>query len=188
MTRSISCHKTIQISLCSTIIPIALSSSHLLAAVFYLAACHPVSLGLEQPVVETAHLKYASLQQLRAALSAPSEYISKEAALASTLTLCMAEIVSGGEEQNSWRTHFEGATALSFFDTGDLAQTMDSPTKKLLKQLLQSIQAVAVSCGSPELRSSRSLCEESHNATPNYIDELTGFSTSLLPVFEEIFN
>ncbi|KAH8649573.1 fungal-specific transcription factor domain-containing protein [Ilyonectria robusta] len=181
VSRSLSCHKGIQHDICSSLIPIAVQSSHLLAAVLCASACHRRSAGLEQSLDEIGHLRSTAIQSLNIALvcSDPRE---TEAALATTLVLCMSEIVSVEPQKDTWRLHLSGATAL--LRTLESGQENGSLNTSLayMRRFYMSLKAIAVSCGMVE--GTQFLDEPSGSG--DYIDDLAGFSTSLLPIFDAI--
>lgn len=152
-----------------------------------MAASHRQSMGAYQSLSEINHLKCSSLQQLRIALTQPPKQFSKEAAIASMLTLCMAGIVSGGTHDDSWKVHLNGVVSLGFpDDVGDSPINQHSETTTFLKHWYMSIFAIAQSCGHRRVYSCQQLLDSHDELESHYIDELTGFSTWLLPVFGEI--
>ena len=180
MTRSISCHQGIQRQLCSAIVPMALGSSHLFAAVLLVSACHRVSLGLEQSLVQIQFLRSTSLSQLREALAAGGSKAT-EPAMATTLMLCFSEIVAGEDDVDSWRVHFRGARAIW---RGVQQARQETSVWKFLDRLYKSIEVIALSCGL--LNASDDLLTSTEPSNEEYIDDLTGFSTALLSTFDEI--
>ncbi|CZR65217.1 uncharacterized protein PAC_15117 [Phialocephala subalpina] len=181
MTRSLSCHDGIQKDLCSMILPMALETSHLFAAVLLVSANHRVSLGLEQSLVQIEHLRTTSLTQLRESLAVGS-LVAQEATMVTTLMLCLSEMVSGGNNLELWRVHLHGARAILGSDGS--AKKRDA-TWDLLKRFYMSIECIASSCGMLT-KDVFLICNEPSDE--HYIDDLTGFSTTLLPIFEEINN
>jgi hypothetical protein len=192
MTRSISCYDVVQKQYCSTLLPMATTSPHLLAAVLYLAACHRTSRGLKQNPVETDHLRTSSLRQLRLSIAAPGAQTDLEAAIASTLTLCIADIVSEVAQPGSWRIHLEGALMLYSQLIKDPSYTAKKETTsmKFLKRWYISFETIAFSCGIIPARGYMSQVEADApvdlQGRSDYIDDIWSFSTLLLPVFEEI--
>ncbi len=157
----------------------ALECSHLFAASLSLAASHRQSVGLEQSLLQIEYLRSASVKELRFALN--SSDISKyDSAVATTLVLCMADIVAGGEKPDSWRVHLYGAGALLAGINRSRTSTR-TPVEDFLKRLYVSINAIALSCGTRKFQPSRTPTVEE-----TYIDDLAGYSTKLLPIFEEI--
>jgi len=177
MTRCISCHTSIQTELCSVFVPMALETPHLLAAVLCISASHRSSLGIDQSTIQIDYLRTESLKQLQSELAGGFE----ETTMATTLLLCLDEIVSGGEEAETLRVYLQGAASIHK-ETAIFSR--NTKTCTLLKRLYLSIEAIALSYGMLEgdwclLTSDEAL------GTP-HIDELASFSTALLPVFAEI--
>lgn len=181
MTMSISCHKGIQDGICSTVVPMALEVPHLLSAVLALAAAHRHSSGFIRGDCQFESMKGNSLKQLRSALSRfrPAEH---DQVLATTLILCMAEVISPMSSTSSWRSHLHGAATLSA-QYSICNGSSSSSTSDLLRRKYQALQAVALACGS-KAYDGCVLGTSLHN--PTQIDDLAGYSTSLLPIFREI--
>jgi hypothetical protein len=178
MTISISCHKGIQDEICSSILPMAMEVPHLLSAVLALAAAHRQPSGPAQEKCPFELMKGKSIKQLRSALDLfdPTE---SDQVLATTLILCMAEIISPDSGAASWRSHLHGAASLAA-----CAPSSTSSTSKFLRRKFQALQAVALACGSKSYEGEILLgqFEEAHAR----IDDLAGYSTSLLPIFKAI--
>jgi hypothetical protein len=99
----------------------------------------------------------------------------------------MAGIVSGGTHDDSWKVHFNGVVSSgSSDDVGDSPINQHSKTITFLKHWYMSIFAIAQSCGHRRVHSCQQLLGSQDELESHYIDELTGFSTWLLPVFGEI--
>lgn len=184
MAPSISCHPTVQNDMCSTLVPMAASTPHLLAAIIHLGACHRHSLGLDTSLTEVEHLRLISVRRLRIALAASGETCSRETTIAATLVLCMADIVSGGSRPHAWRIHFEGAMS-QLAQWTSTSNTITSMTS-FLKRFYTSIQSIAFAFSKFRYHNPPGFSEHDGIPSTAYIDDLSGFSTSLLPVFEEI--
>lgn len=180
MTRSMSCHKGIQDDICSSLIPMALDCPHLFAAVLSLAASHRQSVGLEQSCHQIEHLRSSSVKTLGVALRSPNSP-ANERTLATTLLLCMTDITAG--RTSSWRLHLGGAEILlnNLESTG---HTSASSTLLFLRRLYVSLEAIAMSCGVQRYDGQETTLVEREEGT--YVEDLCGFTTSLLPIFEEI--
>jgi hypothetical protein len=184
MTKSISCHRGIQDDLCSTFVPIATEVPHVLSAVAALAAAHRRSSGVDRQSHQFEVMRGRSLQQLGSALSL-GETESNEAILATTLILCLAEIAAPTQSTTSWRAHLRGASAWIQQSRRTRRHSNLSTTSVLLLRKYQALQAIALACGPGRYESYVSVSEISP-AGPAFIDDLAGFSSRLLPVFEEI--
>ena len=184
MAPSISCHDTVRMEMCSTLVPMAASTPHLLAAIIYLGACHRHSLGLDTSRTEVEQLRLISVRRLRMALAAGGKICPRETTIAATLVLCIAEIVSGGSRPHAWRIHFEGAMS-QLAQWTSISNTNTSMTS-FLKRFYTSIQSIAFAFSKFQYRKLPGLSEYDSISNTAYIDDLSGFSTSLLPVFEEI--
>ncbi|KIW31782.1 uncharacterized protein PV07_03374 [Cladophialophora immunda] len=182
VTVSISCHKGIQDGICSVIVPMAMQVPHLLSATLTLAAGHRRTSGLFEGDCQYELMKGKSLTQLRSALDrfSPTE---NDKVLATTLLLCMAEVISPATSTSSWRSHLYGAATLSA-QHGRSNGASVSSISRFLRRKYRALQAVALACCSKTF--------EGHIITAHseeedaYIDDLAGYSTTLLPIFEEI--
>jgi hypothetical protein len=181
ISRSLSCHKGFHRDLCSVIVPMALETPHLLASVLLVSANHRVTLGLEQSLLQIEHLRATTLRQLRGSLMSPGT-ASSETAMATTLMLCFGEIVSGGDNTEMWRVHLQGAGAI--WKSADKSG-MRTLTWDLLERLYRSIEVIASSYGMCSTEDGLLIVNK---PTEHYIDDLSGFSTALLPTFDEINN
>lgn len=180
MTRSISCHKGIQAEFCSFLLPMALETPHLLAAVLLSAAMHRSSVGLEQSVAQINHLRAASLTQLRRSLTADGAVI-EETTMATALLLCLAEVHSGEDNIEAMKVHLQGARALWKSAWG---LKKKSSAWIFFRRFYTSLESIALSYGMLQTQSDDlTSCEPEEE---DYIDDLAGFSTALLPTFDEI--
>lgn len=186
MAPSISCHPTVRMDMCSTLVPMAASTPHLLAAIIYLGACHRHSLGLDTSLTEVEQLRLISVRRLRMALAAAGKTCPRETTIAATLVLCMADIVSGGSRPHAWRIHFEGAMSQFAQWTSTSTSNTNTSMTNFLRRLYTSIQSIAFAFSKFQYHNLPGLSEYDGIPSTAYIDDLSGFSTSLLPVFEEI--
>ncbi|EXJ86318.1 hypothetical protein A1O3_03269 [Capronia epimyces CBS 606.96] len=182
MSVSISCHKGIQDELCSAIVPMAVQVPHLLSAVLALAAAHRQTSGLFQGERRFEMMKGKSLQQLRSALDCfnPAD---NDQLLATTLILCMVEIISPNPSNASWRSHLHGAATL-FAHRHTSSRSNLTSASSFLRRKYQALQAIALACGSRRYTGPILLSPAAETAA--YIDDLAGFSTNLLPIFRAI--
>ncbi|KAL1952669.1 hypothetical protein VTO42DRAFT_4551 [Malbranchea cinnamomea] len=189
-TVSLSCHQIIQRDFCAVLLPMALKTSHLLAALLACAATHRLSLGLPQSQTQLDFLKCVSLQQLRAVLAQPGRPVT-EAVIATTLTLCTADIISDGRKPGSWRLHLQGSAAIIGEHLQHIRDSSEELTssESLLWRWYLSIEALSLLCGNLAISpspSSRISLQMRRMINDNEIDDLAGFSTSLIPVFSDI--
>ncbi|KAK2781085.1 hypothetical protein FQN52_001807 [Onygenales sp. PD_12] len=187
-TRSLSCHKAAQRDFCSVLLPMALQTPHLLVAILSLAATHRVSLGLEQNQIQLDLLKAASLSQLKDVLAQPEPALN-DATVATTLTLCMTDVVSHGRSPDSWRIHLQGAAAMISEHLQSVIASPNSLTfaTSLLWRWFFSIETVSLLCGNLAVSPvSRTGIQIQRIFGIDGIDDLAGFSSSLVPVFNDI--
>ncbi|KAI9729210.1 MAG: hypothetical protein M1834_007002 [Cirrosporium novae-zelandiae] len=162
----------------------------LLATILSLAATHRKVAGLDQSDNQLAHLRSTSLKQFRMALS-KLEGAPGDAIMATALTLCLSEIVAGGNKPDSWRLHLEGAATLfsQAFDSGCVkpGAANESKSSAFIWRWFISFVALTNFCGKPSLSSgSRIALRFVRMVQDNYIDDFTGYSTKLIPIFAEI--
>lgn len=180
MTVSISRHRGIQDEICSSIVPVAMQVPYLLFAVLALAAAHRQSSGLVQGDCQFELMKGKSPKQLRSSLDqfSPSD---NDQVLATTLILCMVEVISLTPSTSSWRSHLYGAATLSAYHS-TCAGSSGSSSSAFLRRKHQTLQAIALACGSKSYEG-RILINPSHENA--HIDDLAGFSTNLLPILKD---
>ncbi|KIV84589.1 hypothetical protein, variant [Exophiala sideris] len=177
---------------CTSLVPMALATSHgphLLSAVLLAAATHQNALTRRKCEIDSSKLLQTCLRHLRRQDLGHSADLDN-IAIATSLTLCLVDIMSGCPKDPSWRTHLKGALALldssEHFDDSKTSTT----TRRVLWRWCRSFQTISLSCPSfnpGELTLSASLSAERREIeTMDYIDLFDGFSTKLLPVFEEI--
>lgn len=126
-------------------------------------------------------MKASSLKQLRSALD-EFKPADNDQILATTLILCMAEVISPLPSTSSWRSHLHGAATL-FSQNSICNGSSGSSTSGFLRRKYQALQAIALACGSKNY-DGYILTAPSHEKTQ--IDDLAGYSTSLLPILREI--
>lgn len=156
----------------------ALQVPHLLSAVLALASAHRQSCGLVQGDGQFDLMRGKTLKQLRSALDIfkPTE---NDEILATTLILCMAEVVSPYSGTTSWRSHLQGAAVLSARQGSG-----QSSSATFLRRKFQALQAMALVCGTK--RYEGHVQPPSLSETDGRIDDLAGYSTKLLPIFQSI--
>jgi hypothetical protein len=189
-----SCHPSIQSEFNQLLLPMAMSYPPLLSAVMALSAIHRNTLysystpGTSDPA-QTAivSLKTSSISKLRSDLVLPSQSTTREAVLATVLTLCMCEIHSGADQPRSWRLHLEGAREI--LSTQPNAQLKLDPTgpNALLQRWYTSIEALAA-LTSKGLNAGQMSPDNRATAMEEnvYLDDYFGFSTDLVQAFKEI--
>ncbi|KAK5454339.1 hypothetical protein LTS15_006339 [Exophiala xenobiotica] len=162
----------------------AMHVPHLLSAVLALAAAHRLSSGLTGGDGQFELMKGKSLKQLRSALDrfSPTE---SDQVLATTLVLCMAEVISPTSNLSSWRSHLHGAATLSAHHNVASGASLSS-TSAFLRRKYRALQAIALACGSKSYQGR--ILTSSSGENDACIDDLAGYSTNLLPIFEEINN
>ncbi|KAJ9133726.1 hypothetical protein NKR23_g10559 [Pleurostoma richardsiae] len=189
VSRSLSCHEGIRRDICSAIIPISLQSPHLLAAVLCVSACHRQSAGLPQGYDEITQLRTTAIQSLNIALAC-SDRGESEAALGTSLVLCMCEIVSPEAKRDTWRLHLSGASALLSKLYAQRTSILRQPSSAIafMKRIYLSLKAIALGCGMASYRFIGDEVPLDDGSLPgnDYIDDLAGFSTALLPIFNVI--
>ncbi|KKZ63838.1 hypothetical protein EMCG_01858 [[Emmonsia] crescens] len=187
-TRSLSCHRVVQQDFCAVLVPMALQTPYLLVSLLNLAATHRMSLGLEQSSTELDLLNAASLNQLRNVLSQPKFHLD-DATIATTLTLCITEIVSHGRSPGSWRLHLQGAAAMISEHLKKVQSPLDSLSSatSLLWRWYFSMETVSLLCGNLAVSpGSRAGLQIQNIFEHDEIDDLAGFPSSLVPVFKNI--
>lgn len=179
MSRSLSCHEGIQNDICSALIPMAMESSHLFAAMLCAAGSHRLSIGLEN-LDDVLRLRSIAIHRLTETLTSSDPY-NLISALATSLVLCMSEVVSPDATAGDWRVHLSGASAL--LKRLDGSPQIDESSTRYLRRFYASLRVIAAGCGISE---GQGLYEDDAMKKQDYIDDLAGFSTALVPVFESI--
>lgn len=193
VTRAFSLHTAVQSRFCSTYIPMALAAptgSHLLAAMLSLSAIHRKHAGVDQSDDLVAYLRYQSVKRLKLPVIGQNR-AADDVAMATTLMLCLSEIMSGGERPNSWRLHLQGTAAIQRqMDEVDKdnPNAVETPIRSFLRRWSVALEVLALLCGAPMSPSDVQFIL--HVAKPDggehYIDEFHGFTTKLVPAFGEI--
>ncbi|OAP60921.1 hypothetical protein AYL99_05923 [Fonsecaea erecta] len=160
----------------------AMQVPHLLSATLALAAAHRRTSGLFEGDCQFELMKGNSLTQLRSALDrfSPTE---NDNILATTLLLCMAEVISPATSTSSWRSHLYGAATLSA-QHGRSSGASVSSISNFLRRKYRALQAVALACSSKRFEGR--ILTANDDECDAYIDDLAGYSTTLLPIFEDI--
>lgn len=158
--------------------------THLLSAMLGLAAIHQISLGSYSDEAYLAQLRYTSLQQLRLQSIGQNAAVDEQS-IATALTLCLCDILAGGEKPKSWRLHLQGAATMirNYFTM----HPPDSGNILVLWRWWKSMQSLSILLGNPTPK----LVEKpaltlAPTGTSDYIDIYDGFSTKLPPVIEEV--
>lgn len=183
----LSLHHAMQNDFCTVLLPMALDTSHgthLLSAMLGLAAIHQISLGSYSDEAYLAQLRYTSLQQLRLQSIGQNAAVDEQS-IATALTLCLCDILAGGEKPKSWRLHLQGAATMirNYFTM----HPPDSGNILVLWRWWKSMQSLSILLGNPTPK----LVEKpaltlAPTGTSDYIDIYDGFSTKLPPVIEEV--
>lgn len=176
---SLSCHEGIQHNICSALIPMAMSSPHLMAAILCAAASHRLSVGLER-LEDVIRLHAVALQRLNVALASPDPHDSMTA-LGSSLVFCMSEIVLPEATAGDWRVHLSGASALLKRLNG--CSQASEPSMRFMQRFYTSLKVIAAGCG---ISDGEHNFNEASMKNEDYIDDLAGFSTALVPIFKSI--
>lgn len=158
----------------------ALQVPHLLSAVLALASAHRQSSGLIQSDGQFDMMRGKTLKQLRSALDS-FKPIENDEVLATSLILCMAEVVSPYASTTSWRSHLQGAAVLSARQGSG-----KSSTAAFLRRKFQALQAMALVCGTK--RYDGHVQPVPLREMDGRIDDLAGYSTKLLPIFQGVHN
>lgn len=187
VTRYMSLHQTMQDDFCSIMLPMALDTSHgthLLSALLGVAAIHQSTAGSFDDSTYLARLRCNSLQRLSLQEVGQNAAVDEQS-IATALTLCMGDILSGGEKPQSWRLHLRGAAAMMSSYLSD--HPPESGNILFLWRWWKSLEISAVLSGRPSTMLDRKtnlpLLQSSGS---DYIDIFDGFSTKLLPVIEEV--
>lgn len=187
---SFSCDERVKHDFYATFIPIAVDTSHVMAAVLSLAAVHRVSSGLQQSPKLLAHLQVVAVEQLRSKLVADSlNAPSAESVLCTIMLLCYSEIVAGGDKSRSWRLHLEGAASVFGRDLPSWSiSSQRNPSRAFICRCFVSLVALAnVSAHPPsDVVSQQAMQMAMADDRLLHIDEFTAYSTDLVQVLIEI--
>ena len=195
----LACHDGSQRDLCSAFIPMAHDSPHLLAAMLCTAASRRYATGQHVALEEVTALRSNAIRLLSSAINVQAMDLTPArhhvdtivVALATSIVLCLSEIVSSENTGGGWRVYLSGASAL-MERLRDIPASQAGFSINFVKRLYSSLKAVSVGCG---LDVGKLIQESSHELNEdeicgdkedNFIDDFAGFSTSLIPVFEEI--
>lgn len=187
-SHSLSCHPLIQHNFCEVLVPMALQTPHLLAALLGLTATHCASIGLKQSQAQIDFLHLTSLKRLQAVLSQPSNCVD-DAVVATILTLCTSDIISCGQSHGSWRLHLQGAAAVigNHWPRPEESPNSHASATSLLWRWFLSLEALSFLSGksiaAPESQGTTQFQSLPYRAA---IDDFAGFSHSLTPIFREI--
>lgn len=162
---------------------------HLLSAVLISSLVHQGALSSAEGSVRCASLYRTCLRHLR------QQDVGRNADvdnvfIATSLVLCLTEIISGGQKLGSWRMHLKGALA-TLENAADGANTAPSTsTRAMLERWSRSFQAISLSSPQrvtdvPTSTSALDLAVQ-QDEVAEYVDLFDGFSTRLLPIFERI--
>ncbi|RFU74912.1 hypothetical protein TARUN_7330 [Trichoderma arundinaceum] len=181
ISKSLSCHEGIQSDICSSLIPMAMNSPHLLAAMLCAASCHRMSIGLQQDLSNIVGLRSLAIEKLRDSLESTDEH-SLLAALGTSLVLCVSDIVSADNASNDWMIHLFGASAL--LKQLCVINRLPSSSYPFLIRFYTSLKTISAG----NRLSVRGTLFEMPGAALgcSYIDDLAGFSNALAPIFEMI--
>ncbi|KIW18840.1 hypothetical protein PV08_03129 [Exophiala spinifera] len=183
----LSLHQAMQNDFCTVLLPMALDTSngtHLLSAILGLAAIHQISLGSYTDEAYLAQLRYTSLQQLRLQRIGQNAAVDEQS-IATALTLCLCDILAGGEKPKSWRLHLQGAATMirNYFTM----HPPDSGNILVLWRWWKSLQSLSTLLGNPASRlEQKPLLGLAPSDSGDYIDLYDGFSTKLPPLIEEV--
>ncbi|KAI4846935.1 hypothetical protein E4T44_04787, partial [Aureobasidium sp. EXF-8845] len=192
----ISCHSKVQEDVCRVIVPAALQSPTLFYATAALSAIHHKSrLGFGSDVIRQdpmiSRLLSNSLFGLQSDLL--EKNVDKSSVLLSTIrTLFLCEVHAGGDRPGTWRAHFEGAKALMLDIeswAGYSSKQRDS-TRHFLRRwynMTESFVALTTDgLASGQLARFESRTFHGDGEQKVYLDEYTGFTTDLTPIFREV--
>ncbi|CAM1503639.1 Fc.00g012300.m01.CDS01 [Cosmosporella sp. VM-42] len=157
----------------------ALRSPRLMAAILCAAASHRLSVGLEH-LDDVIRLRAVAIQRLNLGLASSDPHDSMTA-LGTSLVLCMSEIVSPEATGGDWRVHLSGASALLRRLDGH-PEIVES-SMKFMKRFYASLEVISAGCG---ISDGKELFGDESMKSSDYIDDLAGFSTALVPIFESI--
>lgn len=183
---SFSCDELVKRDFYTTLMPMAISKSHVMASMLNLAAVHRVNAGLTQNPTQLALLQVVTVEQLRSKVShtfgCPTDDI-----VATVLMLCYSDIVAGGDRAHSWRLHLEGAASLFTHDTAWTTNSRN-PASAFLARCFVSLVALANVSGHPPTEgvSRQALQMIERDGQPGHIDEFTAYSIDLVQIFVEI--
>lgn len=196
-SRVISCHPVVQNDIRQLIIPAALQNTALFHATMALSAIHQKSLGVLG--VDDAHADSIIMRFIGNSLTALRSDLqernpSKSIPLMATIrTLFLCEVHIGGDRPRTWRAHFEGAKALMQSVeawNGPSTRDRNNAAFFLRRWYSNTESMVALTadglCNGQLARFSPPALLHNGETIDGILDEYTGFSTDLFPVFQEI--
>ena len=191
-----SCHSLVQQDLCKLIVPMAMDSPALLYATLALSAIHWKSLGASIVTDMSTDglitsLKFKSLRHLQQDLQCPTAN-SRSAVVATVRSHYLCEVYTGADRPRTWRAHFEGAKALTMqanYPSGS-KDFNATPEDRFLGRWFEVTQALVALTKNglprpPEDSSTWQILQSTERELV-YLDEYTGYSIDLNPVFLEI--
>ncbi|CAH0055907.1 unnamed protein product [Clonostachys solani] len=179
-SKSLSCHEEMQREICSTIVPMAMASQHVMAAMLCVASSHRLSVGLEQTEVNVFKLHAVSARLLQDAIGCATRQDVLVMALATSLVLCLSNIVSSSSHSEEWGVHLKGTSAL--IKQLDESRYRFEKSTRVLLRFYTSLTAIAAGRGIPS--DVPLYAVQSDSGMQDYIDDLAGFSTSLKPIID----
>ncbi|CAG9984572.1 unnamed protein product [Clonostachys byssicola] len=148
----------------------AMGSQQLMAAMLCVASSHRLSVGLEQTEVNVFKLHAVSARLLQGAICCATRPEVLVMALATSLVLCLSNIVSSSSHSQEWGVHLKGTSAL--IKRLDESRYKFEKSTRVLLRFYTSLTAIAASR------------VQSDGGMQDYIDDLAGFSTSLKPIID----
>lgn len=182
-----SCDESVKADFHATFLPIATTTSHVMAAMLNLAAVHRANSDGSQDAKQMAHLQLTAVRQLREKLENPSGSPT-EAILSTILLLCYSEIVAGGGSSQSWRLHLEGVASALRRELQSWNMRSSGPTTAFLAKCFVSLVALANGSGYPPSEDVSQLAMKlaQSNNERGTIDEFTAYSTDLVQILIEL--
>ncbi|CAH0058223.1 unnamed protein product [Clonostachys solani] len=182
-----SCDESVKVDFHATFMPIAITTSHVMAAMLNLAAVHRANSDGSQDAKQMAHLQLVAVQKLRGKLANPSGSPT-EAILSTILLLCYSEIVAGGGPSQSWRLHLEGVASVLSSELQSWNMESSGATRVFLAKCFVSLVALANGSGYPpsEAVSQLAMKLATSNNERGTIDEFTAYSTDLVQILIEL--
>ncbi|ETN39045.1 uncharacterized protein HMPREF1541_05267 [Cyphellophora europaea CBS 101466] len=181
-SKSLSCHEEMQHDICSALVPMAMASEQVMAALLCVAFSHRLSVGLERTEADVFRFHATSVKLLQDGMSVGSGQQGLLVALATSLVLCLSNIVSSSSHRQDWIVHLKGASAL--------VQRLEESgyefehSKRVLLRLYTSLTTIAALRHTPVNHALYNISDR--NETDDYIDDLAGFSKSLKPIIEAV--
>ncbi|CAG9991103.1 unnamed protein product, partial [Clonostachys byssicola] len=182
-----SCDESVKADFHATFMPIATTTSHVMAAMLNLAAVHRANSDGSQDAKQMAHLQLTAVRQLRGKLADPSDSAT-EAILSTILLLCYSEIVAGGGSSQSWRLHLEGVASALSRELQSWNMESSGPIRAFLAKCFVSLVALANGSGYPPSEAVSQLAMKLARSSKERgtIDEFTAYSTDLVQILIEL--